>query len=59
MAQFPQLVRGNVVLCPQLVGVPTISKSAMVILQSWNENKVAAEEVCWISNAPLVQGRTS
>lgn len=53
--ELPQLVRGHVALCSQRMVVPTIVESIQVILQEWEEHKVAAEEVCFIvdSEEPL------
>lgn len=49
--QFPQLVGGHVALCSQWMVVPTIPKCIQVLLQAWEKNKVAAEEVCRIGDA--------
>lgn len=49
--ELPQLVRGHVALCSQWMVVPTIAESIQVILQAWEEHKVAAEEVYFIGDA--------
>lgn len=51
MTQFSQLVQVQVALSSQPMVVPTISKCIQVILQVWNKNKVAAEEVCRVGDA--------
>lgn len=47
----PQLVRGHLALSSYRMIVPTTAKSIEVILQAWEEHKVAAEEVCSVVDA--------
>jgi len=49
--QHPQLVRGHLALSSYRMIVPTTAKSIEVILQAWEEHKVAAEEVCSVVDA--------
>ena len=49
--QHPQLVRGHLAHSSYRMIVPTTAKSIKVILQAWEEHKVAAEEVCSVVDA--------